>query len=109
VYAEPGKATPESARDAITALERAVADIKAGLVDTLVTGPINKKAMSVQGFGFPGHTEFLQQSFGVGDVAMLMTSHRLKLAGICCLCHICIQYGVILITTIGPPIICPIP
>ena len=80
VYAEPGKATPESARDAITALERAVADIKAGLVDTLVTGPINKKAMSVQGFGFPGHTEFLQQSFGVGDVAMLMTSHRLKLA-----------------------------
>ena len=80
VYAEPGKATLESAREAITALDRAVTDIKNGLIDVMVTGPINKKAMSVQGFGFPGHTEFLQTAFGASDVAMLMTSHRLKLA-----------------------------
>ena len=79
VFAEPGQATPDSARAAITALERAVADIKAGGIDVLVTGPINKKAMSGQGFGFPGHTEYLQQQFGVKDVTMLMTSHRLRL------------------------------
>ena len=79
VYADPGRPTPESARDAITALDRAVADIKAGVLDTLVTGPINKKAMSGQGFGFPGHTEYLQNQFGVSDVAMIMTSHRLRL------------------------------
>ncbi|MBR5042598.1 MAG: 4-hydroxythreonine-4-phosphate dehydrogenase PdxA, partial [Bacteroidales bacterium] len=79
VFAEPGQATPESARAAITSLERAVEDIKAGLLDVLVTGPINKKAMSGQGFGFPGHTEYLQQQFGVHDVTMLMTSHRLRL------------------------------
>ena len=79
VYAEPGQATPESAKAAITALDKAVQDIKAGLIDVLVTGPINKKAMSGQGFGFPGHTEYLQQQFGVKDVTMLMTSHRLRL------------------------------
>jgi len=79
VYADPGRPSPESAREAITALDRAVEDIKAGLLDTLVTGPINKKAMSGQGFGFPGHTEYLQNHFGVSDVAMLMTSHRLRL------------------------------
>ena len=79
VYAEPGQATPDSARAAITALARAVEDIKAGKIDVLVTGPINKKAMSGQGFGFPGHTEYLQQQFGVKDVTMLMTSHRLRL------------------------------
>ena len=79
VYAEPGLATPDSARAAITALERAVADIKEGSIDVLVTGPINKKAMNGQGFGFPGHTEYLQQQFGVRDVTMLMTSHRLRL------------------------------
>jgi 4-hydroxythreonine-4-phosphate dehydrogenase len=79
VFAEPGQATPESAKAAITALERAVGDIKDGFIDVLVTGPINKKAMSGQGFGFPGHTEYLQQQFGVKDVTMLMTSHRLRL------------------------------
>ena len=79
VFAEPGQATPDSAKAAITALARAVDDIKAGLIDVLVTGPINKKAMSGQGFGFPGHTEYLQKQFGVDDVTMLMTSHRLRL------------------------------
>ena len=79
VFAEPGQATAESAKAAITALERAIADIKEGDIDVIVTGPINKKAMSTEGFGFPGHTEFLQQQFGVKDVTMLMTSHRLKL------------------------------
>lgn len=79
VFAEPGQATPESARAAIMSLERAVEDVKAGLADVLVTGPINKKAMSSEGFGFPGHTEYLQKQFGVGDVTMLMTSHRLKI------------------------------
>lgn len=79
VFAEPGQATPESAKAAITALMRAVQDIKAGDIDVLVTGPINKKAMSTEGFGFPGHTEFLQQQFGIRDVTMLMTSHRLKI------------------------------
>lgn len=79
VFAEPGQATPESAKAAIMALDKAVEDIKSGGIDVLVTGPINKKAMSGQGFGFPGHTEYLQQQFGVKDVTMLMVSHRLRL------------------------------
>ena len=57
VFAEPGQATADSAKAAITSLAKAVEDIKAGLLDVLVTGPINKKAMSGQGFGFPGHTD----------------------------------------------------
>jgi len=79
-FAEPGQATAESAKGAILSLERAVAELKEGKIDVLVTGPINKKAMSTQGFGFPGHTEFIQNAFGVKDVAMFMVSHRLKLA-----------------------------
>ncbi len=78
-FAEPGEATPESARAAIKSLERAVSDLKEGKVDVIVTGPINKKAMSNEGFGFPGHTEFIQNAFGVKDVTMFMVSHRLKL------------------------------
>lgn len=79
VYAEPGQATADSAKSALTALEWAVRDIKEGGIDILVTGPINKKAMSEEGFGFPGHTEFLQNAFGLKDVTMLMISSRMKL------------------------------
>lgn len=79
-FAEPGQATAESARGAITALETAIRELKEGKIDVLVTGPINKKAMSGEGFGFPGHTEYIQNAFGVKDVAMFMISHRLKLA-----------------------------
>ena len=78
-FAEPGQATPESAKSAIKSLETAIRELKEGKIDVLVTGPINKKAMSNEGFGFPGHTEFIQNSFGVKDVTMLMVSHRLKL------------------------------
>lgn len=79
VFAEPGKATPESADAAMKALAAAVRDVKAGDIDVLVTAPINKKSMSNQGFGHPGHTEFLQEQFGVHDVTMLMVSSRLKI------------------------------
>lgn len=79
-YAEPGQATAESAKSAIKSLETAIAELKEGRIDVLVTGPINKKAMSNEGFGFPGHTEFIQNCFGAKDVAMVMVSHRLRLA-----------------------------
>ena len=79
-FAEPGQATAESAGGAIKSLERAVADLKAGLIDVLVTGPINKKAMSLEGFGFPGHTEYIPNAFGAPDSLMFMVSHRLRLA-----------------------------
>jgi len=78
-FAEPGRATPDSARAAITALEAAVRDLEVGNVDVLVTGPINKQAMSGEGFGFPGHTEYIQDAFGVKDVLMFMVSSRMRI------------------------------
>lgn len=79
VYAEPGQATPESAKCAIKALEAAVADIRAGDIDVLVTAPVNKKVMVAEGFGNTGHTEYLQKEFGVDDVLMFMVSDRMKI------------------------------
>lgn len=78
VFVEPGQPTPESAKSAMTALERAVADIKEGHIDVLVTAPINKRAMSAEGFGYTGHTEYLEKQFGVEEVAMIMVSEQLK-------------------------------
>ncbi len=78
-YVEPGQSTPESAKAAITSLEWAVRDIKAGDIDVLVTAPINKRAMVKEGFGNTGHTEYLQKEFGVQDVAMFMVSNQLRI------------------------------
>ena len=78
VFVEPGQATAESAKAAMTALSRAVQDIKDGLIDVLVTAPINKKAMVGEGFGYTGHTEYLQNEFGVPEITMFMVSERIK-------------------------------
>ena len=78
VYVEPGQPNPDAAKAAITCLESAVADLKKGDIDVLVTAPFNKKVISSQGFGFTGHTEYLQNAFGVTDVTMFMVSERLK-------------------------------
>ena len=78
VFVEPGQPTPESAKAAMTSLSRAVEDIKAGHIDVLVTAPINKRAMSSEGFGYTGHTEYLEKQFGVDEVAMIMVCDRLK-------------------------------
>jgi len=78
VFVEPGQPTSESAKSAMTALKVAVEDIKNGDIDVLVTAPINKRAMVNEGFGYTGHTEYLEQEFGVDEVAMIMVSDQLK-------------------------------
>ena len=78
VFVEPGQPTPEAAKAAMTSLEWAVKDIRKGDIDVLVTAPINKKAMVSEGFGYTGHTEYLQNAFGVKDIAMFMVSQTMK-------------------------------
>ena len=70
---EPGVSSEIAGRSAFTALERAVADLRAGEVDVLVTAPINKKNIQSETFSFPGHTEYLEASLGEeGDKAMMI-------------------------------------
>ena len=78
IFVEPGQPTPEAAKAAMTSLEWAVKDIRRGDIDVLVTAPINKKAMVNEGFGYTGHTEYLQNAFGVRDIAMFMVSQTMK-------------------------------
>ena len=79
IYAEPGQSTPESAKSAIKSLEVALKDLREGSIDVLVTAPINKRAMVAEGFGYAGHTEYLQKEFGSPEIAMIMASDSLKI------------------------------
>jgi 4-hydroxythreonine-4-phosphate dehydrogenase len=59
------------------AIERAVALAVAGKVDGIVTAPIDKHALLVGGYDFPGHTEMLSSLTGF-RVAMMLASDKLR-------------------------------
>ena len=69
---EPGVESPAAGKAALQSLERAVADLKNGLIDVIVTAPINKYAIQSDEFNFPGHTEYLEQAFGDGRKALMI-------------------------------------
>ena len=51
---------------------------KQGLLDAMVTAPLNKKYFREAGYFFPGHTEFLAHLSGVSEIAMAFLTERLK-------------------------------
>lgn len=76
-----GMATPESGRAALLSLQRAVADARAGLIDALVTAPINKAAIHSEEFPFAGHTEYLEHELGQpGDALMILMNPLMRVA-----------------------------
>ncbi|MDD4424703.1 MAG: 4-hydroxythreonine-4-phosphate dehydrogenase PdxA [Mariniphaga sp.] len=78
IRVELGKSTSMAGEASLMALERAVSDLKEGLIDVLVTGPINKDNIQSTSFNFPGHTEYLAQRFDMDDFVMLMVSETVK-------------------------------
>jgi 4-hydroxythreonine-4-phosphate dehydrogenase len=77
---ELGKETEEGGKIAHIALDRAVRDLKEGHIDLLVTAPINKNAMQMAGFQYPGHTEYLAHEFGVKNDLMMMVADQRRVA-----------------------------
>ncbi len=75
---ELGKSSKVAGEYAFKALEAAVADLKQGKVDVLVTAPINKENIHSEEFHFQGHTEYLADRFEAEDSLMLMVSGALK-------------------------------
>ena len=60
----PGQPSPATGRAARESLLAASRDLKAGLLDALVTAPISKDNTQADDFRYPGHTEFLTSYFG---------------------------------------------
>ncbi|MFV0311928.1 MAG: 4-hydroxythreonine-4-phosphate dehydrogenase PdxA [Dysgonomonas sp.] len=69
---EIGQSTAIAGEAAYKSLEKAVADLKNGLIDVLVTAPINKHNIQREDFHFPGHTEYLEERFGKDEDKSLM-------------------------------------
>ena len=67
-----GQPTEEAGKAAYDALERAVKDWRDGLIDVIVTAPINKNSIQSDAFHFPGHTEYIQDRVGKEGQKALM-------------------------------------
>ena len=82
VVPEPGKCTPAAGAAALAALDCAVADLREGNIDVLVTCPISKDAIHSEEFAFPGHTEYLEDRLGQGSAKamMIMAGEELRVA-----------------------------
>jgi 4-phospho-D-threonate 3-dehydrogenase / 4-phospho-D-erythronate 3-dehydrogenase len=73
-----GRLSAHGGAAAVAAIKRAVQLILAGQYDALVTAPINKEALKLAGFSWPGHTEMLADLSGASEVRMLLLTDRLK-------------------------------
>lgn len=73
-----GTPTKQSGALALKSLQAATADLKEGKIDVLLTAPIDKNNIQSEEFKFPGHTEYLADTFETEEYTMLMVSEQLK-------------------------------
>ena len=73
-----GSITPEAGAASLKALQMAVSHLKEGIIDAVVTAPINKNNIQSEEFRFAGHTEYFTESFDCKDSLMLLTTPYLK-------------------------------
>jgi len=72
----------EGGKYAYESLISAIYDIKNKEIDALITSPLSKKGVELNGIEFKGHTEFLAKEFGIPEDEVLMTflSNQIKVA-----------------------------
>lgn len=80
IRVELGKSTVMAGEASVKSLDCAVSDLKQGIIDVLVTGPINKFNIQSDKFPFRGHTEYLAHHFDTEDILMLMVSEMMRVA-----------------------------
>jgi 4-hydroxythreonine-4-phosphate dehydrogenase len=82
-----GEVCAASGRAAVMAVEKAARLALAGKVDALVTAPLNKEAMQLAGYSYPGHTEILGELCGA-KATMLLASPQLRVVHVSVHCSL---------------------
>ena len=76
---KPGEATAEGGKISFECVVRAAELARAGHLDAIVTGPINKTSWKLAGLEFIGHTDFLSRLTGK-KATMMMVGGRLRVS-----------------------------
>jgi len=78
-HIQPGIESGAAGKAAAGYIEAAVELCAAGDIDAIATAPINKRALFLGGYSFPGHTEFLAHLTGIDDYAMGFVAANLRI------------------------------
>ena len=79
-HIEPGIESGVAGKAAAQYIEAAVELCAAGSIDAIATAPINKRALFLGGYSFPGHTEFLAHLTSTEEYAMAFVAANLRIA-----------------------------
>src|SRR5207247_6275546 len=74
----PGKVSKETGAAQAVYVEEAVERALDGSVAAIVTAPINKEAINLAGYSYPGHTEMLADLTGATEVGMMIVGGPLR-------------------------------
>ncbi len=75
---EVGRVNKSCGKAAIAYVKKAFFLARSGKIDAFVTAPINKEAVKLSGFPYPGHTEFLAALSKRKRFGMLLAAKELK-------------------------------
>ena len=77
---EIGESTVTAGEMALLSINATVEDLKKGLIDVMVTAPVNKHNVhEAAQQAFTGHTGYLAEKFGVGSYLMLMVGENVRI------------------------------
>jgi 4-hydroxythreonine-4-phosphate dehydrogenase len=95
-----GQLSPDCGDAAFRFLKRAIELALEGELDAITTAPLNKEALHLGGYRFPGHTEILAELTGTTEVSLMLFGPTLKII------HVTAHLGLIeAIERIDPPLV----
>ena len=75
----PGQPSTQAGKYAFDALQKAVEDVKNGLIQNILTAPIDKNSAVEAGLKFNGHTQYFASEFE-SEVQMILLNDSLRVA-----------------------------
>ncbi|HWI52821.1 MAG TPA: 4-hydroxythreonine-4-phosphate dehydrogenase PdxA [Symbiobacteriaceae bacterium] len=92
-----GTVSPQGGKAAVEAVQVAANLALQGLVAAIATAPLNKEAMHMAGYKYPGHTELLAEMTGTEDYSMLLVTPTLRCFFVTV--HVSLRKAIEMITT----------
>ncbi|MDT3386873.1 MAG: 4-hydroxythreonine-4-phosphate dehydrogenase PdxA [Bacteroidota bacterium] len=81
IKVELGTPSLEAGHAAIQSLDKAITDFKDGLIDVLVTCPVNNDTLTVNGFTLPSQAKYIEDSIGEGRKGLdILINEQLRVA-----------------------------
>ena len=76
---EPGFSTATAGKASFAALKMATNDLRNGIIDAMVTAPINKSNIQSEQFKFKGQTDYIKSFFPDNEYITILVNHQMRI------------------------------